>query len=149
MKIELREITKDNFESVGELYIPDEQQEHLSRNIWSIAEAKYYDNHRARAIYCNDEVVGFIMWVHVTDVISSIWRFMVAHEHQNKGIGRLALECAIEEMKERESIEKIEICYGPDNTIPKNLYFSFGFIEVGMSNCGSEAYAQIDVSKAG
>ena len=145
MDIALKEITKDNFEEVGELHIPDEQQRHLSKNIWSIAESKFFSTHNARAIYCNDTIVGFIMWVEITDVKSCIWRFMVAHEHQKKGIGRVALEQAILEMKNRENLETIEICYGPKNTIAKNLYFSCGFKEVGLSDCGTEAYAQIDV----
>jgi len=146
MEVELKQITSENYEEIAELPIPDEQQKHLSENIWSIAESKFHKTHQARAIYCDGDAVGFIMWVEMTDTKSSIWRFMVAHEHQNKGIGRIALECAIREMKERKNIETLEICYGPENTIPKNLYFSCGFKEVGLSDCGTEAYAQIAVS---
>lgn len=146
MEIHLREILKDNFEQVGELYIPDEQQEHLSRNIWSIAESKFYDTHVARAIYKGDEPVGFIMWVHMTEKVTSIWRFMIAHEYQRQGIGRKALELAIDKIKSEErDIKAIEICYGPGNLPAKKMYISSGFSEVGVSDCGNEAYAQIQL----
>ena len=71
---------------------------------------------------------------------------MVAHEFQGKGIGRKALQLAIEEMKCREGIEIIEICYGPENTAAKSLYFSSGFNEAGLYDDGTEAYAQIHVA---
>lgn len=146
MDIFLKEITKDNFEAVGELHIPDDQQEHLSLNIWSIAESKFYDSHHARAIYNEDKLIGFIMWVDVSDDKTSIFRFMVAHEFQNKGMGRLALAKAIEDIKNRHGLKTIEICYSPDNDIAKKLYFSSGFSEVGLSDCGVEAYAQIKLA---
>lgn len=147
MNITLREIDKKNFEQVGELHIPDEQQKQLSENIWSIAESKFHDTHVARAIYKGDEPVGFIMWVHMSDDLTSIWRFMIAHEHQRQGIGRRALELAIEEIKqEGNSIAAVGICYSPANTVAKNLYFCSGFSEVGISDCGTEAYAQIKLN---
>ena len=70
---------------------------------------------------------------------------MVAHEHQNRGIGRKVLKLAIEEIKSIKGVEVIEICYSPDNEIAKKLYFSEGFVQVGLSECGEEAYANIDV----
>lgn len=144
MDIYLREINKDNFEQVGELQIPDEQQQLLSENIWSIAESKFHDNHIARAIYKGDEPVGFIMWVHVSPSTTSIWRFMISYDYQRQGIGRRALELAIEQIqREGRPINAIEICYSPDNTAAKNLYFSSGFSETGLSDCATEAYAQI------
>ena len=54
MAVTLRAVTKDNYETVAELHIPDEQQQHLSQNIWSIAESKFYETHHIRAIYLNE-----------------------------------------------------------------------------------------------
>ena len=75
--------------------------------------------------------------------MTSIWRFMVAYEFQGAGVGRKALQIAIDEIKTRKDIERISICYGPENTVAKKLYFSSGFSEFELSDCGSEAYAQI------
>lgn len=86
-----------------------------------------------------------MMWVEMSAVKTSIWRFMVAREFQKKGVGRLALKKAIEEIKDREGLETVEIRYGPENHIAKSLYFSTGFSEVGSSDNGREAYAQISL----
>ena len=146
MCVTLQAITKDNYEAVAELYIPDEQQAHLSENIWSIAESQFHESHHARAICKDGQPVGFIMWVQVSTAKISIWRFMVAHEHQQKGIGRKALGLAIDEIKSFDKPQTIEICYSPGNTIAKKLYFSTGFTETGLSDCGNEAYAQISIT---
>ena len=143
MQVELKESNKENYEQVGELYIPDKQQQHLSENIWSIAESLLHDTHEARAIYKNEDLVGFVMWVCVSEVKSAIWRFMIAHKHQSQGVGRKALMKAIQEIKHRKGIKEIEICYSPDNAIAKKLYFSVGFVETGLTDDGAEAYAII------
>jgi len=52
MKVTLHKITVDNYEHVGELYLPEEQQKHLTHNTWSIVESMFYQSsHEARAIY--------------------------------------------------------------------------------------------------
>ncbi len=143
MRILLKVITKDNYKAVGKLHIPNEQQKHLSENIWSIAESLLHETHEARAIYLHEEVVGFVMWVRMTEKMSCIWRFMIASEYQNIGIGREALVQVIEEMKRREGIEEISICYSQDNTVAKNLYFSVGFTETEFPDDDVEGYATI------
>ena len=146
MEVTLKQITRKNYRAVAKLHIPDEQQEHLSENIWSIAEAQLHDTHEARAIYVREEPVGFIMWVQQSDTMASIWRFMVAHKHQNKGIGRAALLKAFDEIKaSSREIETIEISYGPENTVAKGLYSSLGFTQVSIADDGEEAYAHIRV----
>lgn len=85
------------------------------------------------------------MWVHITPEKTSIWRFMIDHKLQNKGIGRYALKVAIEEVKKRKNLREIEICYSPKNAIAKKLYFSIGFKETDITDDGNEAYASINL----
>lgn len=145
MEITLREITRDNYEYVCELHIPDEQQKYLTENVSSLVESHYHDSYHSRAIYLNDEPVGFMMWVYTAVNKVSIWRFMVAHKHQGKGIGRQSLNTAIFEIKADLEVQEIEICYSPNNALAKHLYFSVGFKEIGTNQEGDEAYATIEV----
>ncbi|WP_329888434.1 GNAT family N-acetyltransferase [Xenorhabdus bovienii] len=78
------------------------------------------------------EPVGFFMWVPDADQRITIWRFMVDKNHQNKGIGRKALSLALDEIRRTVQLETIAISYDPNNLVAKNLYASFGFVEVGM-----------------
>ncbi|WP_230581010.1 GNAT family N-acetyltransferase [Xenorhabdus bovienii] len=72
------------------------------------------------------------MWVPDADQRITIWRFMVDKNHQNKGIGRKALSLALDEIRRTVQLETIAISYDPNNLVAKNLYASFGFVEVGM-----------------
>lgn len=91
MKISLEEINKSNYEQVCDLDVADDQQAFVACNMWSLVESSYNENHTCKAIYCNDQPVGFLMWVQETPTKVSIWRFMIDESHQNNGIGRVAL----------------------------------------------------------
>lgn len=91
MEVSLREITKENYESVSELDVTKEQESYVACNMWSLVESFYNDTHVTRAIYQDEQVVGFFMWVRETKEKISIWRFMIDAKYQAKGIGRIAL----------------------------------------------------------
>ncbi len=146
MDITLREITKLDYEAVCELHIPDEQQEHLAPNVYSLVEA-HYNGDQTRAIYLRGELVGFMMWGYGSEQKISIWRFMVAFDHQGKGIGRKSLELAIDEISSLDGIREIEICYSPTNEVAKSLYASVGFRETGMGEDDMYAIIKLDPGK--
>ena len=144
MNITLREITKDNYMDVCDLEVADDQKRHLSSNMESLVESKFYETMIPRAIYADDKPVGFIMGDRSSDTVG-IFRFMVDFNFQNKGIGRAALELAITEIRQIEGIKQIEICYHPDNKIAKHLYLKIGFEEVGMDESGDDMWAVMSV----
>ncbi len=151
MEISLRAITKENYEAVCELEIPDEQQQNLSENVYSLVEAHYHsDTHRPRAIYQGEQLAGFMMWgIFPQESVASealIFRFMVAYEYQRRGIGRLALIKTIDEIKSLNKVDTVVICYSTSNTVAKDLYTSVGFIERGMSDNDDDMLAYLDVS---
>ena len=89
------------------------------------------------------------MWGHFTEegqIGVRICRFMVDKAHQNKGIGRKALQIAIEEITQTDNLKILNVSYWPRNTISKRLYASFGFIEVGVDEHG-EMVAEIKVDE--
>lgn len=146
MKVSLREITKHDFKAVCDLSLPDEQYKYLSHNETSLLESHYHDTVTARAIYLEEEPVGFIMWAAESTSKVIIYRFMVTHKHQNKGIGRKALYLSFDEIKTDEQVEEIEICYSLDNISAKGLYASVGFVETGIDE-DDEMLAVIKVSE--
>jgi len=134
VNITLREVTKDNYMDICDLEVADDQKRHLSSNMESLVESKFYET----------MPVGFIMGDRSSDTVG-IFRFMIDFNFQNKGIGRAALELAIAEIRQIEGIKKIEICYHPDNKIAKRLYLKIGFQEVGMDESGDDMWAVMSV----
>lgn len=145
MEVSLRQITKENYESICDLDVAKEQEEYVACNMWSLVESMFNEGHETRAIYLNDEPIGFFMWVQETKDKISIWRFMVDQKHQQKGIGRTALKLALDEIKQVFSLKKIEICYNPKNPVAKDFYSSVGFVEIGMNEDGEDMLAVIDL----
>ena len=65
-----------------------------------------------------------------------IWRFMIDKEHQNKKIGNAAMELLLEEIKENEQCNVVEIYYDDKNTAAKKLYTGYGFKPIGKRDDG-------------
>ena len=61
-------------------------------------------------------------------------------------MAELALEQAIEEIKQDRHVNRITICYVPENPVTKRLYGSLGFEEVGLDEDG-EMIAELAISK--
>lgn len=91
MKISLKPISEHNFKPVCNLEIPEKQQNYLSHNKSYFLE--YFANGNSlcpRALYREDEVVGFIMWTSGSQTEAWKFRFMIAFNHQKQGVGRAA-----------------------------------------------------------
>ncbi|MBT9501470.1 MAG: GNAT family N-acetyltransferase [Burkholderiaceae bacterium] len=113
----------------------------LADNAYSLAEAAYNTGYQVRAIYLDDTVVGFMMWVPESSSRCSIWRFMVGAPHQGRGIGSAALELAIAEIRAQPGLRELEICYHPGNEASRRLYARHGFIEQGLDADGDDMLA--------
>ncbi|MBU1435901.1 MAG: GNAT family N-acetyltransferase [Gammaproteobacteria bacterium] len=143
MNLSLRRITRANYEAVSDLEVRQEQRDYVASNLWSLVEASFNEGYTTRAIYLDDIPVGFLMWVHATESQISIWRLMVDQKFQAQGIGRIALNLALTEIKQIPDVKEIEICYNPKNAVAKDFYSSFGFVETGMDVDGDDMLAVI------
>ena len=67
-----------------------------------------------------------------------VWRFMIDKKYQNRGYGREALKLALDFIRTSPcgDAEFCVLSYEPENTVAKNLYKSFGFVEF------TEAYSE-------
>ena len=144
MHVTLKEITRDNFEQVIDLELTEAQRSHLTPNVRSLVESHYHpETHYPRAIYVDDQIAGFILWsIDLPDEVI-IFRFMVDAKWQKKGIGRQALQVAIDEISSHDGVDEILICYSPENSIAKRVYLSMGFVEQGMD--GDDMIATLKV----
>ncbi|QGZ39472.1 diamine N-acetyltransferase [Pseudoduganella flava] len=152
MPITLRPITRQNFDAVTDLELLDHQRAWVASNSYSIAQASFYPNMRARAIYAGDELVGFVMDVALEEFGDpgeyGIWRLMVDRRHQGKGYGRAALDIVLDELRARPDARKIWISYKPDNRQAQALYASLGFVETGFDEEDGETQAVLTLPAA-
>lgn len=151
MPISLRAVTADNFDILSELPLLPQQRDYLASNDYSIAQASFHPaTMHTRAVYCDEEVIGFLMFVSPDDEDPpghyQIWRFMVDHRRQGQGHGRAALGLALAEIRARPDARSIEICYKPGNASARQFYASMGFVEKGMDADGNDMLAVINVA---
>lgn len=131
--IELREITKENYEECLNLKIAENQQKFVSSNAYSLAQAwVYYKTAFPFAIYVDDVMVGFIMLgYYEVGGYYTLWKLMIDKKYQSRGYGRAALKLGIEYLVERFQVDEIYTAYYETNSVARNLYASLGFQETG------------------
>lgn len=144
--IELREITKDNYEDCLNLSVREDQKDYVAPNIYSLAQAYIFRNSAFPfAIYSDDILIGFIMlgYYEVKNCYT-LWRFMIDKKYQNKGYGKQALLLGIDYLKLTFHVKEIFTSVVPKNIFAKKLYNSIGFIETGELS-GSEIVMKLDI----
>jgi len=71
----------------------------LPSNLYSIAEAQFYDESEARAVYADGRMVGFVLYGRDAESGSwKIYRLMVDRGFQRRGYGRAAMEAVLSEL---------------------------------------------------
>ncbi len=131
--VELRGITKENYEECLSLNVADSQKCFVSTNAHSLAQAwVYHDTAFPFAVYADNTMVGFIMLgYYEAKEYYTLWKFMIDEKYQNKGYGRKALKLGIDYLVDRFKTEEVYTAYYSANDIARNLYRSFGFRETG------------------
>jgi diamine N-acetyltransferase len=151
MTITLRDVTRENYERVAALQLLESQRKYLASNAFSLAQLHFHPNFRPRAIYSDEELIGFLMYAPMTEDGKphdyKIFRFMIDHRHQGEGVGRQALQLALDEIRRNVRVDRIEICYKTDNPVAKDFYASFGFIEAGFDEEDGDVIAEIIPSR--
>jgi diamine N-acetyltransferase len=142
-KIQLKEVTVDNFDSVVALSktLTPYQQSCVAPNMVSLAEA-YVEPKRAwpRAIYLDDEPIGFIMLaLHEAEIPKEdwpayyLWRFMIAKSYQGKGYGTKVLDMIKDKCKTDNQAFLYTSC-GMNGDQPYQFYINYGFVDTGKND---------------
>jgi len=118
----------------------------MEANVYSIAQAKFEPSLVLRAIMMDDTVVGFVMYNTELEELDGYWiyRIMIDQARQGNGIGRLAMQALIEEMRMLPAAKRIVVGYRPDNQAAHSLYTSLGFIDHG-DRFGREMAVRLEV----
>lgn len=134
--VELRKITKDNFDEILNLKVSEEQKSFVSSNAHSLAQAWLYKKTAFPfAIYAGNILVGFVMLGYYEEKSQhTLWKLMIDEKHQNKGYGRQALQLAIEFLKNNFKVKSVFTGCVFCNIAAKEMYQSFGFKETGITD---------------
>lgn len=138
MHITLREITSDTVRAVTKLAVAPSQERFVASNAVSLAEALFSDEAWYRAIYADDELVGFVMLSDETLKKTSppepnigLWRLMIDEKHQRKGIGKEVMRLVLEYVHSRPGVHYFYTSYVPEPGGPGPFYLSLGFVPNG------------------
>ena len=85
-------------------------------------------------------------WIDGNETGIRIRRFMVDEAFQKRGIGRVAMALAIDEIMQPGDLDVLNVSYWPRNSVAKKLYASFGFVEIDSDGDG-EIVAEIKVNQ--
>lgn len=131
--VELRRITKENFDEVVNLKVADDQLGFVSTVAHSLAQAWLYDETAFPfAIYANNILVGFVMLGYYEKRKQyTLWKFLIDEKYQSKGYGKKALLLSINYLVENFNAKEIYTGVSVGNEVAKHLYSSFGFKETG------------------
>jgi diamine N-acetyltransferase len=137
-RVSLRQITADTVRAVMRLSVTEDQKRFVAPNAWSLGQALFAPEAWYRAIYLDDDPVGFVMLADqsLLDPVPpnptiEVWRLMVDAKHQHRGVGRAAMLQVIEHVRRQGRFERLTISYVPGEGSPAPLYLSLGFRPTG------------------
>ena len=154
--IRFEEITNRNIWKVCMLEPFEDQKDFVAENIQSLAEAyatrNEGNNALPLAVYADDTLIGFVMIGKGTvgneeesELIKenySLWRLMIYHKYQGKGLGKQTMDAVMALIRTFPfgEAKKVWLSYEPENTRARKLYHQYGFVENGQM-CGNEIVA--------
>lgn len=142
--VTLREITADTVRAICRLGVAPGQEGLVAPNAVSIAQAHFEPAAWFRAVYADDEPVGFGMLYDPTRAaqpeegleIAFLWRLMIDARHQRRGHGRAALALLVAQARSLAGVTALRTSYidKPGNASP--LYLAAGFVPTGAVDDG-------------
>ena len=128
-KIELIEITAENWREVVQLNVNPKQRKFVADPSYYLLLCHYGKMWHPLAIQLNENMIGFMMWAIDPDDNSGwIGGFLIDAGWQGKGFGKQAMEAILDNLKETHAITSFALSVQPENpAVP--LYEKFGFIK--------------------
>ncbi len=134
--VSLVEITDNNLAAVGALAVTEEQSHYVAGVTRSLEEASEYPDAKAwyRAVYADDEPVGFVMLSDGVTVDDPsyvgpyyLWRLLVDRRFQRRGYGTAALDLIVEYVRTRPDARVLLTSHVVGPTSPVGFYLQYGF----------------------
>lgn len=135
--VNLRPISEDNVMAIIKLDVAADQKDLVAPNSVSIAQAAHTTNRWERAIYADDEPVGYVLLSeNRTKPRYYLWRYMIDHRYQRMGFGRSAMELVIEYVRTLPNATEMYVTYVPVDRGPRDFYARLGFQDTGVDHEG-------------
>jgi diamine N-acetyltransferase len=143
--VHLREITAENQAAVEALRVSEVQSDYVAGVAESLVEAAETPDAMPwfRAVYADDEPVGFVMisdgiTVENPDYVGPyyLWRLLVDQRHQGLGYGAAALRLVVEHVRSRPDAVVLLTSTVPGPRSPIGFYLRHGFRDTGADHQG-------------
>ena len=143
--VTLREITPENSEAIFALSVADSQKHLVASNERSIAQAHFEESAWFRAIYADEEPVGFLM-LHDETLRAEpreagylvLWRMMVDERFQGMGFGWKAMALVIAYARTRPGVERLQTSWRQDEGNAGDFYRKLGFAPTRVDEDGEQ-----------
>jgi len=135
-KINLKKVTRTNLNAILNLDVNPEQKNLVASNAVSIAEAHFNKDAWFRAIYADNDPVGFVM---ISDSSLKykfnpnhqptyfLWRLMIDAKYQERGYGKKAMKSVIEHVKSRPKAKELLTSHSKSHGNAGEFYKKLGF----------------------
>lgn len=131
MDVSLREVTRANVNDVLALEVAPEQASYVATNAKSIAQAHYEPRSWFRAVYADDDPVGFASVIRAPEEgVFYIWRFMIDSRFQGRGYGARALQLLLDEAR-ADGAAEVTLSVAPGEHSALGFYERAGFEDTG------------------
>lgn len=148
MKLNLKIVTRENWEEAIALAVSEEQRNFVPTVAVSLAKVYIKPDgdgvtYIPFAIYEESRMIGFIMHAYEEETNDSYWinGFLIDEKHQNKGYGTAALLEMIRWIKENQAqCEVIKLTVNVDNHRAQLLYKKVDFVPTGILYGDEEVY---------
>ena len=125
--MEFRKIDRSNYGECMELTVDDSQKDFVADNKQSLVEAAYEENLYTLGIYCQDTMVGFILYDYDDQIPGwSMSRFMIGKQYQGKGYGKQAALEFLDDFHRSHSDDPLFISVSLENTVARKMYSDIG-----------------------
>ena len=129
--IRLADIDPDNWRL--NLQVAESQKNYVANSVVMLARAYAYRKQRSRAfVVYNDEIpIGMGMYHDCPELNAyDFSQLFIDKSFQGCGYGRAVTKKVLDIMKQEGKYDKVVLCYIESNIAAKNLYESFGFVEI-------------------
>ena len=139
MGIIFKPIGKDNWLDCVNLEVSEEQSDFVTNNTFSVLQSHYDYRNYPTAIYYDNKMVGFLMYLYDEDFKAyRLRRFMIDKDYQCNGYGKMALLELKKLIKVSNNGNILYTSVKPQNNVAKKLYEKVGFKKTGELRWGEE-----------
>jgi diamine N-acetyltransferase len=141
--VRLEPVTPENVRAVCDLRVAPGQESFVQPNAVSLAEAYVHEQAWCRAVYADDELVGFVMLHDSPDGPGyMLWRLMVDARFQGRGVGRQVVHRVMDHVRTRPGATQLKVSAHEGEGSPGPFYESLGFVGTGETSGEEPVYAR-------